>query len=147
MKFSHSYIALLVLLLLGCFSYWTLSRDGQTGIVKEQLPIDSKEFVWVRADSLANAISKMTNGNVKIDSSSSRALSLSYGSKQYLLHERTEGMNTIREHLLEADDNLFDFKEDANGVVIKLKRKDGFVYCPAAILGRVLQSKSKNQIY
>ena len=145
MKLSNIYIALIAVALLAVVSYWTLNKNVQSDIVKEELPMNSKEFVWVRTDSLSNAIIKMSNGNVKIDSSSSRKLVLSYKSKQYLLHEKTEGMNTIRKHLMESEDELFSMKEDANGVEIKLKRKDGYVYCPAAILGRILQSKSKYQ--
>lgn len=145
MKLSNIYIALIAVALLAVVSYWTLNKNVQSDIVKEELPLDSKEFIWVRADSLSNAIIKMSNGNVKIDSSSSRKLVLSYKSKQYLLHEKTEGMNTIRKHLMESEDKLFSMKEDANGVEIKLKRKDEYVYCPAAILGRILQSKSKYQ--
>ncbi len=145
MKLSNIYIALIAVALLAVVSYWTLNKNVQSDIVKEELPLDSKEFIWVRADSLSNAIIKMSNGNVKIDSSSSRKLVLSYKSKQYLLHEKTEGMNTIRKHLMESEDELFSMKEDANGVEIKLKRKDEYVYCPAAILGRILQSKSKYQ--
>ncbi len=145
MKPSNIYIALIAVALLAVVSYWTLNKNVQSEIVKEDLPSSSKEFVWVRSDSLANAITRMSNGNVKIDSSSSRKLVLSYKSKQYLLHEITEGMNTIRKHLMESEDDLFSMKEDASGVEIKLKRKDEYVYCPAAILGRILQSKSKYQ--
>lgn len=145
MKPSNVYIALITVALLAVVSYWTLNKNVQSEIIKEELPMDSKEFVWVRTDSLANAITRMSNGNVKIDSSSSRKLVLSYKSKQYLLHEITEGMNTIRKHLMESEDDLFSMKEDASGVEIKLKRKDEYVYCPAAILGRILQSKSKYQ--
>ena len=145
MKPSNIYIALIVVALLAVVSYWTLNKNVQSEIVKEDLPLSSKEFVWVRADSLSNAIIRMSNGNVKIDSSSSRKLVLSYKSKQYLLHEKAEGMNTIRKHLMESEDDLFAMKEDASGVEIKLKRKDEYVYCPAAILGRILQSKSKYQ--
>lgn len=145
MKPSNIYIALIAVALLAVVSYWTLNKNVQSEIVREDLPLSSKEFVWVRTDSLANAITRMSNGNVKIDSSSSRKLVLSYKSKQYLLHEKAEGMNTIRKHLMESEDDLYSMKEDANGVEIKLKRKDDYVYCPAAILGRILQSKSKYQ--
>ena len=145
MKPSNIYIALIVVALLAVVSYWILNKNVQSEIVKEDLPLSSKEFVWVRSDSLANAITRMSNGNVRIDSSSSRKLVLSYKSKQYLLHEKAEGMNTIRKHLMESEEDLFSMREDANGVEIKLKRKDGYVYCPAAILGRILQSKSKYQ--
>ncbi len=145
MKPSNIYIALIAVAILAIASYWVLNKNVQSDIVKEKLPMNSKEFVWVRADSLSNAIIRMSNGNVKIDSSSSTKLILSYKSKQYLLHEKTEGMNTIRKHLMECEDDLFSMKEDANGVGIKLKRKDEYVYCPAAIIGRILQSKSKYQ--
>ena len=145
MKPANIYIALIAVALLAVVSYWTLNKNVQSDIVKEELPMNSKEFVWVRTDSLSNAIIRMSNGNVKIDSSSSKKFVLSYKSKQYLLHEKTEGMNTIRKHLMENEDDLFSMKDDAKGVEIKLKRKDGYVYCPAAILGRILQSKSKYQ--
>jgi hypothetical protein len=145
MKPSNIYIALIAVALLASVSYWNLNKDVHSSIIKQDLPMSTKEFVWVRTDSLANAITRMTNGNVQIDTSGSRRFVLNYKSKQYLLHEITEGMNSIRKHLLENDEDLFELKEDANGVKITLKRKDEYVYCPAAILGRVLQSKSKYQ--
>ena len=145
MKLSNIYIVLIAVAILAGVSYWALNKSVQSEIVVEELPMSSKEFVWVRADSLANAIFKMSNGNVKVDSSNSSKFVMKYKSKQYLLHEITEGMNSIRKHLLENDEDLFELKEDANGVKITLKRKDEYVYCPAAILGRVLQSKSKYQ--
>ena len=145
MKLSNIYIVLIAVAILAGVAYWALNKSVQSEIVVEELPMSSKEFVWVRADSLANAIVRMSNGNVKIDSSGSSKFVMRYKSKQYLLHEKTEGMNTIRQHLQESDNDLFDVKEDANEVKIVLKRKDGYVYCPAAIIGRLLQSKSKYQ--
>ena len=95
MKLSNIYIALIAVALLAVVSYWTLNKNVQSDIVKEELPMNSKEFVWVRTDSLSNAIIRMSNGNVKIDSSSSKKLVLSYKSKQYLFHEKTEGKQRI----------------------------------------------------
>ena len=87
----------------------------------------------------------MTYGNVKIDSTSSSKYILSYTSKQYLLHERINGMNTNRKHLVEEGKSYFDYEENDNLVTIKLKRKNQMVFCPAVILGRVLYWRSKNQ--
>ena len=78
MKPSNIYIALIAVAILAIASYWVLNKNVQSDIVKEKLPMNSKEFVWVRADSLSNAIIRMSNGNVKIDSSSSTKLILSY---------------------------------------------------------------------
>ena len=145
MKLSNLYIVLIAIVLLIGISYYTLNKDVQTEIVQKELPVAEKEFVWVRTDSLVNSIVRMTTGNVKIDSSKSSKLILSYHSKQYLLHERTDGMNTLRKHLLDKAGDYFEMKENNENVIITLKREDGYTYCPAAILGRVLQSMSKNQ--
>lgn len=144
-KYSNIIVALILVALLASFSYWQLGRNVQSDIEKIDLPVENKEFVWVRMDSLSRSITQMTNGNVKIDSTSNSKYILSYTSKQYLLHERIDGMNTNRKHLIEEGKSYFDYEENDNFVTIKLKRKNQRVFCPAVILGRVLYWRSKNQ--
>lgn len=143
-KYSNIIVAFMLIALLAGFSYWQLSRDARFDIEKVDLPVENKEFIWVRMDSLSRSITQTTNGNVKIDSTSSSKYILSYTSKQYLLHERIDGMNINRKHLIEEGRDFFDYDENDSLVTIKLKRKNQMVFCPAVILGRVLYWRSKD---
>lgn len=145
MKKSNVIIAFIALLVLGMYSFYVLISEPDTSLPQSDLPIDIKEFVWVRMDSLSKGIEKYSGNNIKIDSTSSRKYTLKYSSKKYLLHERIDGINENRKRLIEKAKDEMSYNETDSTVIISLKRNGEYVYCPALILGRVLQWKSKYQ--
>lgn len=145
MKVSNIIIALAALLVLGAYSYYVLTSEPASTLPKQELPTDTKEFVWVRMDSLSQGIKDYSGGNVKIDSANSRKFTIKYTSKQYLLHEHIDGITENRTRLIKKADDEMSYKETDTSVVITLKRDGEYVYCSALILGRVLQWKSKYQ--
>lgn len=143
MKSSNLTIAILVMLILFVFAYFRLTAKVDSSLAVEDMPVDSKEFVWVRMDSLSRGLMEISGTEIKVDSTKSKYYTITYTSKKYLLHEVIEGIETNRKHLLENAKDLMEYKEDANKVVISLKKKDIFVYCPVLILDRILYWKNK----
>ena len=143
MKISNLIIAFIVLAVLGSLAYFRLTAKVESSMVREDMPVDSKEFVWVRMDSLSRGLADISGTEIVVDSTKSKSYIIKYSSKQFLLHERVEGIETNREHLLSHSDGLMDYEEKDSGVEIKLKRKDNYVYCPALILDRILYWKNK----
>lgn len=143
MKASDLIISLVVMTALVALACFRLMIDPESSIRTEKMPVDSRDFLWVRMDSLSHGLSDITGTDIHIDSTGSRTYVISYNSKQFLLHERVEGIETNRKHLLENAKDLMEYEEDDSKVVIKLKRKDGYVYCPVLILDRILYWKNK----
>lgn len=143
MKASDLIISLVVMTALVALACFRLMIDPESSIRTEKMPVDSRDFLWVRMDSLSRGLSDITGTDIHIDSTGSRTYVISYNSKQFLLHERVEGIETNRKHLLENAKDLMEYEEDDSKVVIKLKRNDRYVYCPVLILDRILYWKNK----
>lgn len=144
MKTSNLVIAILVVLILSVFSYFRLAAKVDSSLPIESMPVNSKEFVWVRMDSLSKGLMDISAGEIKVESTLFKPYVITYHPKKYLLHEEElEGVRKIREHLLESGKGLMGYEEDESKVEISLKKKDGFVYCPVLILDRILYSKNK----
>ena len=143
MKTSNLIIAILVVLILSVLAYLKLTAKIYSSLAVEDMPVDSKEFVWVRMDSLSRGLMDISGSEIKVDSTKSKSYIITYTSKKYLLHEVIEGIETNRKHLLENAKDLMEYKEDDNKVEISLNKKDKFVYCPVLILDRILYWKNK----
>ena len=144
MKSSNLIIAIFVMLILSVLAYFKLVAEVDSSLTFEEIPVDSKEFLWVRMDSLSCGLMDISGNEIKIDSTKSKSYTIQYSSKKYLLHEdMIEGIEKNREHLLQNSKDLMEYKEDEYGVEIKLKRKDIYVYCPVLILDRILYWKNK----
>ena len=144
MKSSNLIIAIFVMLILSVLAYFKLVAKVDSSLTFEEIPVDSKELLWVRMDSLSCGLMDISGNEIKIDSTKSKSYTIQYSSKKYLLHEdMIEGIEKNREHLLQNSKDLMEYKEDENGVEIKLKRKDIYVYCPVLILDRILYWKNK----
>ena len=137
------FIAMLVVLILFVFAYFRLTIKVAPSLPVEDMPVDSKEFVWVRMDSLTKGLEDISAGEIKVESTLFKPYVITYYSKKYLLHEDMEGIKKNRDHLLENGKGLMEYKEDDYKVEISLKKKDEFVYCPVLILDRILYSKNK----
>lgn len=143
MKSYNLIIAIFVVLVLSVFAYIRLTAKVESSLAVEDMPVDSKEFVWVRMDSLSRGLMDISGTEIKVDSTRSKSYVITYTSKKYLLHEVIEGIETNRKHLLENAKDLMEYKEEDNKVEISLKKKDKFVYCPVLILDRILYWKNK----
>jgi len=143
MKKSNLIIAILVVLILSVLAYLKLTAKIYSSLAVEDMPVDSKEFVWVRMDSLSRGLMDISGSEITVDSTKSKSYIITYTSKKYLLHEVIEGIKTNRKHLLENAKDLMEYKEDDNKVEISLNKKDKFVYCPVLILDRILYWKNK----
>lgn len=143
MKSSNLIIAIFVVLILSVLAYFKLTAKVESSLAVEDMPVDSKEFVWVRMDSLSRGLKDISGTEIKVDSMRSKSYVITYTSKKYLLHEVIEGIETNRKHLLENAKDLMEYKEEDNKVEISLKKKDKFVYCPVLILDRILYWKNK----
>ena len=143
MKTSNLFIAMLVVLILFVFAYFRLTTKVAPSLPVEDMPVDSKEFVWVRMDSLTKGLEEISAGEIKVESTLFKSYIITYHSKKYLFHEVPEGIETNRKHLLENAKDLMEYKEEDNKVEISLKKKDKFVYCPVLILDRILYWKNK----
>lgn len=146
MKSSNLIIAIFVVLILSVLAYFKLTAKVESSLAVEDMPVDSKEFVWVRMDSLSRGLMDISGTEIKVDSMRSKSYVITYTSKKYLLHEVIEGIETNRKHLLENAKDLMEYKEEDNKVEISLKKKDKFVYCPVLILDRVLYWKNKQSV-
>lgn len=146
MKSSNLIIAIFVVLILSVLAYFKLTAKVVSSLAVEDMPVDSKEFVWVRMDSLSRGLMDISGTEIKVDSMRSKSYVITYTSKKYLLHEVIEGIETNRKHLLENAKDLMEYKEEDNKVEISLKKKDKFVYCPVLILDRVLYWKNKQSV-
>ena len=146
MKSSILIIAIFVVLILSVLAYFKLTAKVESSLAVEDMPVDSKEFVWVRMDSLSRGLMDISGTEIKVDSMRSKSYVITYTSKKYLLHEVIEGIETNRKHLLENAKDLMEYKEEDNKVEISLKKKDKFVYCPVLILDRVLYWKNKQSV-
>ena len=146
MKSSNLIIAIFVVLILSVLAYFKLTEKVESSLAVEDMPVDSKEFVWVRMDSLSRGLMDISGTEIKVDSMRSKSYVITYTSKKYLLHEVIEGIETNRKHLLENAKDLIEYKEEDNKVEISLKKKDKFVYCPVLILDRVLYWKNKQSV-
>ena len=146
MKSSNLIIAIFVVLILSVLAYFKLTEKVESSLAVEDMPVDSKEFVWVRMDSLSRGLMDISGKEIKVDSMRSKSYVITYTSKKYLLHEVIEGIETNRKHLLENAKDLMEYKEEDNKVEISLKKKDKFVYCPVLILDRVLYWKNKQSV-
>ena len=146
MKSSNLIIAIFVVLILSVLAYFKLTAKVESSLAVEDMPVDSKEFVWVRMDSLSRGLMDISGTEIKVDSTRSKSYVITYTSKKYLLHEVPEGIETNRKHLLENAKDLMEYKEEDNKVEISLKKKDQFVYCPVLILDRVLYWKNKQSV-
>ena len=143
MKSSNLIIAIFVVLILSVLAYFKLTAKVESSLAVEDMPVDSKEFVWIRMDSLSRGLMDISGTEIKVDSTRSKSYVITYTSKKYLLHEVIEGIETNRKHLLENAKDLMEYKEEDNKVEISLKKKDKFVYCPVLILDRILYWKNK----
>ena len=143
MKSSNLIIAIFVVLILSVLAYFKLTAKVEASLAVEDMPVDSKEFVWIRMDSLSRGLMDISGTEIKVDSTRSKSYVITYTSKKYLLHEVIEGIETNRKHLLENAKDLMEYKEEDNKVEISLKKKDKFVYCPVLILDRILYWKNK----
>lgn len=143
MKTSNMFIAMLVVLILFVFAYFRLTIKVAPSLPVEDMPVDSKEFVWVRMDSLTKGLEEISAGEIKVESTLFNSYIITYHSKKYLLHEVPEGIETNRKHLLENAKDFMEYKEDDNKVEISFKKKDEFVYCSVLILDRILYWKNK----
>ena len=146
MKSSNLIIAIFVVLILSVLAYFKLTEKVESSLAVEDMPVDSKEFVWVRMDSLSRGLMDISGSEIEVDSMRSKSYVITYTSKKYLLHEVPEGIETNRKHLLENAKDLMEYKEEDNKVEISLKKKDKFVYCPVLILDRVLYWKNKQSV-
>ena len=146
MKSSNLIIAIFVVLILSVLAYFKLTAKVESSLAVEDMPVDSKEFVWVRMDSLSRGLMDISGTEIKVDSMRSKSYVITYTSKKYLLHEVIEGIETNRKHLLENAKDLMEYKEEDNKVEISLKKKDKFVYCPVLILDRILYWKNKQSV-
>lgn len=146
MKSSNLIIAIFVVLILSVLAYFKLTAKVESSLAVEDMPVDSKEFVWVRMDSLSRGLMDISGTEIKVDSMKSKSYVITYTSKKYLLHEVIEGIETNRKHLLENAKDLMEYKEEDNKVEISLKKKDKFVYCPVLILDRILYWKNKQSV-
>ena len=146
MKSSNLIIAIFVVLILSVLAYFKLTAKVESSLAVEDMPVDSKEFVWIRMDSLSRGLMDISGTEIKVDSMRSKSYVITYTSKKYLLHEVIEGIETNRKHLLENAKDLMEYKEEDNKVEISLKKKDKFVYCPVLILDRVLYWKNKQSV-
>ena len=146
MKSSNLIIAIFVVLILSVLAYFKLTAKVESSLAVEDMPVDSKEFVWIRMDSLSRGLMDISGTEIKVDSTRSKSYVITYTSKKYLLHEVIEGIETNRKHLLENAKDLMEYKEEDNKVEISLKKKDKFVYCPVLILDRVLYWKNKQSV-
>ena len=146
MKSSNLIIAIFVVLILSVLAYFKLTEKVESSLAVEDMPVDSKEFVWVRMDSLSRGLMDISGTEIKVDSTRSKSYVITYTSKKYLLHEVIEGIETNRKHLLENAKDLMEYKEEDNKVEISLKKKDKFVYCPVLILDRILYWKNKQSV-
>lgn len=146
MKSSNLIIAIFVVLILSVLAYFKLTAKVESSLAVEDMPVDSKEFVWVRMDSLSRGLMDISGTEIKVDSTRSKSYVITYTSKKYLLHEVIEGIETNRKHLLENAKDLMEYKEEDNKVEISLKKKDKFVYCPVLILDRILYWKNKQSV-
>ena len=146
MKSSNLIIAIFVVLILSVLAYFKLTEKVESSLAVEDMPVDSKQFVWVRMDSLSRGLMDISGTEIKVDSMRSKSYVITYTSKKYLLHEVIEGIETNRKHLLENAKDLMEYKEEDNKVEISLKKKDKFVYCPVLILDRVLYWKNKQSV-
>lgn len=146
MKSSNLIIAIFVVLILSVLAYFKLTAKVESSLAVEDMPVDSKEFVWVRMDSLSRGLKDISGTEIKVDSMRSKSYVITYTSKKYLLHEVIEGIETNRKHLLENAKDLMVYKEEDNKIEISLKKKDKFVYCPVLILDRVLYWKNKQSV-
>ena len=146
MKSSNLIIAIFVVLILSVLAYFKLTAKVESSLAVEDMPVDSKEFVWVRMDSLSRGLMDISGSEIEVDSMRSKSYVITYTSKKYLLHEVIEGIETNRKHLLENAKDLMEYKEEDNKVEISLKKKDKFVYCPVLILDRVLYWKNKQSV-
>ena len=146
MKSSNLIIAIFVVLILSVLAYFKLTAKVESSLAVEDMPVDSKEFVWIRMDSLSRGLMDISGTEIKVDSTRSKSYVITYTSKKYLLHEVIEGIETNRKHLLENAKDLMEYKEEDNKVEISLKKKDQFVYCPVLILDRVLYWKNKQSV-
>ena len=146
MKSSNLIIAIFVVLILSVLAYFKLTAKVESSLAVEDMPVDSKEFVWVRMDSLSRGLMDISGSEIEVDSMRSKSYVITYTSKKYLLHEVIEGIETNRKHLLENAKDLMEYKEEDNKVEISLKKKDQFVYCPVLILDRVLYWKNKQSV-
>ena len=144
MKSSNLIIAIFVMLILSVLAYFKLVAKVDSSLTFEEIPVDSKEFLWVRMDSLSCGLMDISGNEIKIDSTKSKSYTIQYSSKKYLLHEdMIEGIEKNREHLLQNSKDLMEYKEDENGVEIKLKKEDIYVCCPVLIRDRILYWKNK----
>lgn len=146
MKSSNLIIAIFVVLILSVLAYFKLTAKVESSLAVEDMPVDSKEFVWVHMDSLSRGLMDISGTEIKVDSTRSKSYVITYTSKKYLLHEVIEGIETNRKHLLENAKDLMEYKEEDNKVEISLKKKDKFVYCPVLILDRILYWKNKQSV-
>ena len=146
MKSSNLIIAIFVVLILSVLAYFKLTAKVESSLAVEDMPVDSKEFVWIRMDSLSRGLMDISGTEIKVDSMRLKSYVITYTSKKYLLHEVIEGIETNRKHLLENAKDLMEYKEEDNKVEISLKKKDKFVYCPVLILDRILYWKNKQSV-
>ena len=146
MKSSNLIIAIFVMLILSVLAYFKLTAKVESSLAVEDMPVDSKEFVWIRMDSLSRGLMDISGTEIKVDSTRSKSYVITYTSKKYLLHEVIEGIETNRTHLIENAKDLMEYKEEDNKFEISLKKKDKFVYCPVLILDRILYWKNKQSV-
>ena len=68
MKSSNLIIAIFVVLILSVLAYFKLTAKVVSSLAVEDMPVDSKEFVWVRMDSLSRGLMDISGTEIKVDS-------------------------------------------------------------------------------
>ena len=76
MKASNLIIALVVVLILLGLAYIRLTAKVDSSLVVKDLPIDSKEFIWVRMDSLSLGLRDISGTEIKVDTSKSSSFTI-----------------------------------------------------------------------
>lgn len=140
MRRGNIIIIFISIAILFAFSFLVLNREEENYLLNKSWDTSEKEFIWVKTDSLSTWIYKITDGGAIVDKSLEGTTSIRYRSKKYLLHEDSEGVTSIREHLKTEFPQLI--KESNDEVVISLERAGDFTLCPALIVSRVLHKRS-----
>ena len=140
MRKGNIIIIFISIAILFAFSFLVLNREEENGLLNKNWDTSEKEFIWVKTDSLSTWIYKITDGGAIVEKSSGGITSIRYRSKKYLLHEDSEGVASIREHLMEEFPQLIEESNDE--VVISLESTGDFTLCPALIVSRVLHKRS-----
>ena len=145
---KYLYILLVILVGLLCgYSAWKLKKV-ETPQVTSSLEIE-RSFIWVNSDSLEMCIKKTYPEEMGVEVSNGRnKMTISYPKgKSVLMHTVSEGAKSDLDALKQKAQKYFkcDDADDTDPIEITLKEvKDGFVFCPVALLVPLLDDNKKN---